>query len=61
MRRVTWRVQHDLKDASTFDEAMRLLAEIIPPGIDLLWPVDWRAASPLVSMIRAKTGFDLAA
>ena len=36
------------------------MADIIPLGIDLLWPIDWRAAdSTLISMIRARTGFDL--
>ena len=61
MRRMTWRVRYDLVDDSTFDEALRLMADIIRQGIDLLWPIDWRANSMLVSMIRARTGFDLAA
>jgi hypothetical protein len=61
MRRMTWRVRFDLIDDSTLGEAMWLLAAIIPQGIDLLWPVDWRATdSVLISMITPQTGFDLA-
>ncbi len=40
---------------------MRLLKTIVPLGIELLWPVDWRVDSTLISTIRARTGFDLAA
>ena len=62
MRRLTWRVQYDLKDDSTLDEAIRLLQATIPLGAELLWPIDWRAPDfTLVSMIKAQTGFDLAA
>ena len=36
------------------------LRTVIKLGIDLLRGIDWRANSTLVSMIRARTGFDLA-
>jgi len=50
----------DLADDSTLDAAMRLLATIIPRGIELLRPIDWRTPdSRLVSMIAAQTGIDL--
>ena len=42
MHRLEWRVQYDLKDDSTLDAAMRLLATIIPRGIELLRHIDWR-------------------
>ena len=36
MRRLEWRVQYDLKDDSTLDQAMGLLQTIIQQGIELL-------------------------
>jgi hypothetical protein len=61
MRRLTWRVQYDLKDNATFDEALWLVRDAITRGIELLRDTDWRYAnSRLLSMIAAQTGVDLA-
>ena len=60
MRRLTWRVQYDLKDGSTLDEALWLVRDAITRGIELLRDTDWRYAnSRLISMIAAQTGVDL--
>ncbi|MGO9113249.1 MAG: hypothetical protein ACLP9L_28795 [Thermoguttaceae bacterium] len=60
MRRLAWRVRYDLKDDSTIDQAMLLLAIIIRRGIELLRPIDWRAAnSSVISTIAVQTGVDL--
>ena len=59
-QRLTWRVQYDLVDPSTFDDAMQLLQAIILQGIELLRPIDWRkAGGTLLSAIAAQTGVDL--
>ncbi len=61
LRRLEWRVQYDLVDDSTIDQAMRLLRDAVVRGIELLRPIDWRTPdSGLVSMIAVQTGVDLA-
>lgn len=60
MRRLTWRVQYDLKDGSTLDEALWLVKDAITRGVELLRDTDWRHAnSRLISMIAEQTGVDL--
>ncbi len=62
MRRIEWRVQYDLVDDSTIDQAMRLLRDAVVRGIELLRHTDWRTPdSRLISMITAQTGIDLVA
>ncbi len=63
MRRLAWRVKYDLLDRSRLDDALQLLQTVIPLGIELLRPIDWRVArsSALISTIEAQTGIDLAA
>ncbi len=61
MRRLTWRVQDDLKDNSTLDDALWLVRDAVTRGVELLRNTDWRHAnSRLVSMIAEQTGVDLA-
>jgi len=60
--RAEWRVRDGIVDPSQIDEALRLVRAIIELGMELLPGIDCRATdSPLVSMIRAQTGLDLAA
>jgi hypothetical protein len=60
MRRLTWRVQYDLKEDSTLDEALWLVRDAVTRGIELLRDTDWRYAnSRLISMIAEQTGVDL--
>jgi len=60
MRRLSWRIRHDLKDDSTLDQVMRLLQAIIRRGIELLRPIDWRNAnSRVITTIAEQTGVDL--
>ena len=61
MPRLTWRVQYDLKDGSTLDDAMWLVRDAVTRGVELLRDTDWRYAnSRLISMIAAQTGVNLA-
>ncbi len=61
MRRLTWRVQYDLKDRATLDDAMWLVRDAVTRGLELLGDTDWRYAnSRLISMIAEQTGVDLA-
>ncbi len=60
MRRLTWRVQYDLKDRSTLDEALWLVRDVVTRGIELLRDTDWRHTNcRLISMIAEQTGVDL--
>ena len=60
MRRLAWRVRHDLKDDSNLDQAMLLLQAIIRRGIELLRHIDWRNANArVISLIAEQTGVDL--
>ena len=58
MRRLTWRVQYDLKDKATFDEAMLLVEDAVTRGVELLRDVDWRH-DRLITRIAEQTGVDL--
>jgi hypothetical protein len=60
MRRLAWRVRHDLRNDANLDQAMLLLQAIIRRGIELLRHIDWRNAnSRVISMIADQTGVDL--
>ncbi len=62
MRRLMWRVQYDLKDRATLDDAMWLVEDAITRGIELLGDTDWRhPSSRLISMIAAQTGVEMGA
>ena len=62
MRRLTWRVEDDLKDGATLDDALWLVRDAFTRGVELFRDIDWRHAnSRLISMIAEQTGVDLGA